>query len=56
MDATHTARALWEKLQLEPGLEIRLKIGRNGRDADFEDSAIATLVSLGLTTTAGKPR
>jgi hypothetical protein len=36
-------RELWERLQSEAGLELRLKRGRRGRDADLEDEVIACL-------------
>lgn len=54
MVTTLTASELWDRLQFEAGLEIRLKSGRNGRDMDFEDAVIADLESQGLTISTGK--
>src|SRR5690349_12279982 len=45
MVAAIAARELWDKLQLEAGLELRLKSGRRGRDADLEDAVKASLLA-----------
>lgn len=45
MIAAISARELWAKLQLEAGLEFRLKSGRRGRDADLEDAVLASLLA-----------
>lgn len=37
-------RELWERLQSDAGLELRLKGGKDGRDADLERAVLAELV------------